>query len=119
MHPREINNPLVVFSYKDVVKFQDMAIKNYEALTNPDMSAIDSDAAFQKAQADVKFVREKVFNRDEVVAGATLLRGVLEECRRNNPENKEYVFHRNGVIGWISGYIIQAIEKNYQQQKEM
>ncbi|RYC69851.1 tetratricopeptide repeat protein [Spirosoma sordidisoli] len=118
LHPQETNKTVVQFSYKDALKFQDLAIRNYEALTNPDMSGIDSDDVFKKAQADVKTVREKIFKRDEIIAGATLLRGILEECRRNNPETKEFHFHRNGQIGWISGFIMKMIETEYQQQKE-
>lgn len=117
LHPREINTQLVKFTYKDALKFQEMAIQNYEALTNPDLSGIDGEEAMQKAQADVKTVREKVFKRDEIIAGATLLRGVLEECRRSRPDTKEFVFPRGGVIGWISGYIIQSIEKEYREEK--
>lgn len=117
LHPREINTPLVKFTYKDVLKFQDMAIRNYEGLTNPDLSSIDSEEMMQKSQADVKTVRDKIFKRDEIIAGATLLRGVLEECRRSKPETKEFIFPRGGVIGWISGYVIQSIEKEYRGQK--
>jgi tetratricopeptide (TPR) repeat protein len=118
LHPQEINKTVVQFTYKDALKFQELAIRNYEALINPDMSGLDSDEAFKKALSEAKTVREKIFKRDEIIAGATLLRGILEECRRNNPETKEFYFHRNGQIGWISGYIVKMIEKEYQQQKE-
>nr|WP_293833983.1 tetratricopeptide repeat protein [uncultured Arsenicibacter sp.] len=117
LHPREINTQLVKFTYKDAVKLQEMAIQNYDALTNPDLSGLDNEEAMRKAQADIKTVREKVFKRDEIIAGATMLRGVLEECRRSRPEAKEFIFPRGGVIGWISGYIIQSIEKEYREQK--
>ena len=118
LHPREINNALVPFSYKDAVRLQDLAIKNYATLTNPDLSGIDSDETFKKAQAAARGVRENLFTRDQLIAGATLLRGILDECRKANPNDKEFVFHRNGVIGWISGYIIRETEKDYQQTKE-
>ncbi|ADB42432.1 tetratricopeptide repeat protein [Spirosoma linguale] len=118
LYPREINSPMVQFSYKDVVKLQEMAIKNYDVLTNPDLSGFDSDELYKKAQAEVRNVRERVFKRDELIAGATLLRGILEECRQNDPDNKEFVFHRNGVIGWISGYIIRKKEEEFKAEKD-
>lgn len=119
LHPRHVNNEQVQFTYKDAVHFQEMAIKDYNALTNPDLSGIDSDATFKKAQSEVRNVRERVFkNRDDLIAGATLLRGILEECRRGGDDEKEFVFHRNGVIGWISGYIIEARAKAFKQVQD-
>ncbi len=117
LHPREVNSALVPFSYKEVLQFQQAAIQNYDALVNPDLSRIDSDVTAKKALSEAKNV-QKIFNRDQIIAGATLLRGILEEYRGNNPGENEFVFHRNGVIGWISGYIEQAREKEFRRTKE-
>ncbi len=117
LHPGEVNNSLVRFSYKDAVRFQELAMTNYDALINPDLTGIDGEATLKKAQSEAKNV-QKIFTREQVIAGATLLRGILEECRGNNPGEKEFVFHRNGVIGWISGYIELAREKAFRQTKE-
>jgi Tetratricopeptide repeat len=117
LHPDQANRELVSFSYKDALRFQALAISNYDALINPDLSRIEREADLKKAQSELRSV-QKIFTREQVIAGATLLRGIMAECQGGMPGEKEFIFHRQGVIGWISGYVEQARAASFVRTKD-
>lgn len=117
LHPGQFNNKQVAFTYNEVKRFRDMAIGDYAKLTNPNLSDIDDEKLFKKVQQSVKKLREETFNQNQLIAGATLLLGMMEEIRKND-SNKTFAFHRDGYIGWISGVIHDEIEERYKKSKE-
>ena len=118
LYPEKILDKEVTFTYKDAQLFKKLAVEDYAKLTNPDLTRIDGDETYKKAQSEIKKVKEKVFTQEQIIAGATLVEGIMDEIRKNTAP-KKYVFQREGIIGWISGYIVKAIAKGYQDTKEL
>jgi tetratricopeptide (TPR) repeat protein len=119
MHPDKILEPEVTFTYNDVKAFNKLAVEDFAKLTSPDLSRIDSDEVFKTAQSEIKKIREKVFTQEQIIAGSALLLGILDEIRKSGTaQNKKYIFQREAKIGWISGYVVRAISKGYQEVKE-
>jgi Tetratricopeptide repeat len=118
LYPEKIADNEVSFTFNDVKLFRKLAVEDYTKLTNPDLSRIDNDDVYKLAQSELKKIREKIFTQEQIIAGATLIQGILEEVRRVNPNTKKFIFQREGRIGWISGYVVKSIAKGYQDTKE-
>jgi tetratricopeptide (TPR) repeat protein len=118
LYPEKINDTEVPFSYNDAKLFLKMAVEDYSKLTNPDMSRIDSEETYKFAQSEAKKIREKIFTQEQIIGGASLIVSIMDEIRKTNPQNKKYVFQREGKIGWIGGYIVRSIAQGYQDTKE-
>lgn len=100
---------------KDVDRFSAMAIEDYEKLTNPNLSAYAPDIQ-EAAGKEAKRVREKVFNQETLIAGSIILKAIFNEfgtLTPNSSKEKEFYFNRDGYIGWITGYMVEAVKKRY------
>ncbi|HEY1056846.1 MAG TPA: tetratricopeptide repeat protein [Emticicia sp.] len=117
LHPEQILNKEVSLTYNEVKQFRERLIDDYAKATTPSLTHMDDKKAVEKANKEITRLREKTFKQNELIAGTTLLLGIMEDLRKED-EAKKFVFNREGYVGWISGYIVKAIEKDLKQKKE-
>lgn len=117
LHPGQFNDKQVTFTYNEAKRFRDMAVSDYAKLTNPILTDIDDEKLSKKVQKSIKKLKDETFNQNQLIAGSTLLLGMMEEIKKSD-SNKTFVFHRDGYIGWISGVIKDAVEEKYRKNKE-
>lgn len=114
LYPEKAKDDIVEFREGDVDRFLKAMVKNPDSLRNPDLSRLTDDAVMQAAGTDVKSTRQ--FSNTQLIAGAVILKGIMEEMNRSQPK-KNYYFLRNGVTGWISGYIANQIADGYRAER--
>ncbi|PWK26210.1 tetratricopeptide repeat protein [Arcicella aurantiaca] len=120
LHPERaaiIGRPVEV-SLDDVKKFRQMAVSNYEELINPDYGKIADPIVKQIAEEDVKLITTKLYNNQDIIAGATILETVMKEYARDGVQ-KRFYFIKGGDVAWISGYIFKIISDDYAVKKEL
>jgi len=120
LHPERaaiIGRPVEV-SLDDVKKFRQMAVSNYEELINPDYAKISDPIVKQIAEEDVKLITTKLYNNQDIIAGATILETVMKEYARDGVQ-KRFYFIKGGDVAWISGYIFKIISDDYAVKKEL
>lgn len=109
------NRIIVRFNLRDVQAFKDKILRDYR--NNGGLSRPNS-IEFRKlkgktkdrATGDISFIESRFkknkFTREWVVAGAFLLEAIVRKCCEND-FNKDFFFHRQGYIGWITGCIVE------------
>jgi tetratricopeptide (TPR) repeat protein len=120
LHPERaaiIGRPVEV-SLDDAKKFRQMAVTNYEELISPDFGKIADPVARQLAEEDVKTITTKLYNNQDIIAGATILETVMKEYARDGVQ-KRFYFIKGGDVAWISGYIFKIISDDYAVKKEL
>ena len=111
LYPQKVRESFVTFTLEDVRRLRKMATEHYDALVNPDLSSLDGDPSLKAAaEAEIKEIRDKVFNQENIIAGCLLIEGIMTEMNSSSPA-KTYYFPRYGVVGWITGYVIESVEK--------
>lgn len=120
LHPERaaiIGRPVEV-SLEDVKKFRQMAVSNYEELITPDFGKIADPAVKQIAEDDVKLITTKLYNNQDIIAGATILETIMKEYARDGVQ-KRFYFIKGGDVAWISGYVFKLISDDYLVKKEL
>jgi tetratricopeptide (TPR) repeat protein len=120
LHPERaaiIGRPVEV-SLEDVKKFRQMAVSNYEELIAPDFGKIADPIVKQIAEEDVKLITTKLYNNQDIIAGATILETVMKEYARDGVQ-KRFYFIKGGDVAWISGYVFKLISDDYLIKKEL
>jgi tetratricopeptide (TPR) repeat protein len=111
MHPQQINENFVEITQKDISDFRDEVYNGYGALIKPDLSKIMKP---DDANASIKNISRvvKTYDQKALLAGAIWLDELIQQVNTMNP-SKKLVFPRYAYVGWISGYIIDKINKQY------
>ncbi len=111
MHPEQINDNYVEISQKDIAAFREKVYSSYEALIKPDLSKTMKP---DDAHASIKNIDRvvKTYDQKALLAGAIWLDELIEQVNTMNP-SKKLVFPRYAYVGWISGYIMDKINKQY------
>ncbi|MFT3980537.1 MAG: tetratricopeptide repeat protein [Ferruginibacter sp.] len=111
MHPEQINENFVDISRKDISLFRDRVYNNYQDLIKPDLSRTMKP---EDANASIKNISRvvKTYDQKALLAGAIWLDELIEQINTMNP-SKKFVFPRQAYVGWISGYILDKIGKQY------
>ena len=120
LHPERaaiIGRPVEV-SLEDVKKFRQMAVSNYEELITPDFGKIADPIVKQIAEEDVKLITTKLYNNQDIIAGATILETIMKEYARDGVQ-KRFYFIKGGDVAWISGYVFKLISDDYLVKKEL
>ena len=120
LHPERaamIGRPVEI-TLEDAKKFKEMATTNYEELISPDYSKINDPITKQIAEDDVKLITTKLYNNQDIIAGATVLETVMKEYARDGVQ-KRFYFVKGGDVGWISGYVFKLISDDYAVKKEL
>lgn len=120
LHPERaaiIGRPIEV-TLEDAKKFRQMSVSNYEELIAPDFGKIADPMAKQIAEEDVKLITTKLYNNQDIIAGATILETIMKEYARDGVQ-KRFYFIKGGDVGWISGYVFKLISDDYLVKKEL
>lgn len=116
IHPEKSNDIFVDITTADIRSFRDLATTNYQQLINPDLSKIDDDKVFEKAKSEIEKVRT-TFDQEALIAGSTWLDALINDLNQSGPRKKLY-FARQGVVGWLTGYILKVVSDEYSRTNE-
>ena len=111
-HPERRDERLVTFNLEEIKQFKKDAIHNYDRLTNPDLSELPENI-LETVEGEVNLIRSRIFNQENLIAGAIILEALVEEYT-SSIKSKELYFARDGYVGWITGYIIETISARYE-----
>ena len=111
MLPEMIDNPVVLVTYDEVLKFSEKLYSNYGALTDSAILKTVTDPTLDKAAiaSEVKKVN-KVFDQRSLMAGTALLLKIMRQFE-GVYEKKQFFLVKNGQVGWISAYVNQNVSK--------
>lgn len=110
MHPDQIRQNQVELTPQDIADFRKLVYSDYDKLIKPDLKKLSySDA--QASQANINRVI-KTYDQKALLAGTIWLDEVIHEMNKINT-NKKFIFPRYAYVGWISGYIMDKISKQY------
>ncbi|MGB3007346.1 MAG: tetratricopeptide repeat protein [Chitinophagaceae bacterium] len=111
MHPEQIRQNHVELSPQDIAEFRKLVFSSYDKLIKPDLlSQMNADDA-QASLANISRV-VKTYDQKALLAGAIWLDEVIKEVSKVNTA-KKFIFPRYAYVGWISGYIMDKISKQY------
>ncbi len=111
MHPELIRQNYVELTRQDIADFRKQVYSNYNELVNPDLHNSMSPEDAQASLDNIKRV-VKTYDQKALLAGSIWLDEVLKQVNTENP-NKKLIFPRYAYVGWISGFIIDKISKQY------
>jgi hypothetical protein len=117
LYPQLANETYISLNLADIGKLRDMSNLLYDKLTNPDLSKISDGSTKEKAENEIKLAKE-VFNKESLSAGSLLLATTVNSIN-GGATDKKFVFARNGLTSWISGYAVQYITDGYKKLKEV
>ncbi|MEO5946638.1 MAG: hypothetical protein ABIP79_07445 [Chitinophagaceae bacterium] len=111
MLPEMLDNPVVLVTYDEVLKFSEKLNNNYESLTDAAILKNISEPSLDKVaiKNEVKRVN-KVFDQRSLMAGTALLLKVMRQFE-GVYEKKQFFLVKNGQVGWISAYVNQSVSK--------
>ena len=111
MLPEMIDNPVVLVTYDEVLKFSEKLYNNYEALSETAIVKSIADPLVDKIAiaAEARKVN-KVFDQRSLMAGTGLLLKIMRQFE-GIYEKKQFFLVKNGQVGWISAYVNQSVSK--------
>lgn len=110
-YPQNINDNYVQITGNDISEFRKMVAANYEKATQPDFKYVTN---YNVAEASKKNIAQvlKTFDRKALVAGSIWLDELVKEVNSLNP-NRKIIYPKYAFMGWISGYIIKKVTRQY------
>jgi hypothetical protein len=112
MYPELIDNPVVPVTFDELVKFNDLLLKNYPAVSDKViLKSLGSQPTQMLAdvESEVKRVNQ-VFDQKSLIAGAALLQNIMRQFT-GVYEKKQFYLVKNGQVGWISAYVNQSLSQ--------
>ncbi len=116
MYPEASQDLFVRVSPRHIQQFRKLVSNSYKEATNPNLEGI-ADTTLRKMAMENILQAQKDFPQEQLIAGLTILEGLLTEYG-STPPTKKFYYARQGYIGWITGYIIREIKREYAQLKE-
>ncbi|MBL7722905.1 MAG: tetratricopeptide repeat protein [Chitinophagaceae bacterium] len=111
MHPQQIRENYVELSRQDFADFRNLIYSKYDSLINPNLQKLLSTEDAKASLANIKRV-VNTYDQKAMVSGAIWLDELIDQVNSVNP-SKKFIFHRYAYVGWISGYIMDKISKQY------
>lgn len=112
LHPDRAGITAVPISGADVEQFKRLALTDYKALTQPDLSFITDPAVRARSEKDVSAVQSQL-NEKQLIAGALWLDAVMKQYNAIASPMR-FVFVRNADIGWVTGKFLETINHEYE-----
>lgn len=109
LHPEKAGITAVPITLQDVARFKELALTDYRALTNPDLSRITDPAVRSRAEKDVRTL-QNLLDEKQIIAGALWLDTILR-IYSSQVVPKRVVFIRNSDIGWVTGKFLETINQ--------
>jgi hypothetical protein len=116
MYPENALDPFVQVSPYAVRRFRNDVIRQYELLTAPNLAYITDEPLRKAAEDNVKRAKAS-FTREEMIAGAIILDAMVSSLT-SETSGKKFYYARYGYIGWITGYVMEAVTKEYAKLDE-
>jgi len=111
MHPEKIKDPQIELSLQDILDFQNLASTDFETLANPELSKTMTTEDAAASRANIKRVLN-TYDQKSLLAGSVWLGELIRQLNSSNP-NRKLLFPRYAYVGWISGYIMDKISRQY------
>lgn len=111
IHPEKITELQVELSLQDILDFQNLASTDFETLANPELSKSMTADNAAASKANIKKVLT-TYDQKALLAGSVWLGELVRQINSLNP-NKKLLFPRYAYAGWISGYIMDKISRQY------
>ncbi len=112
LYPEKAGKTAVPVTLTDVQRFRQLALTDYDALIQPNLTGITDLAIRDKAAQDVRNVQNQL-TRKQLIAGALLLEAAFG-AYRDKPTPKRFVFIRDSDIGWVTGKFLETINYEYE-----
>jgi hypothetical protein len=95
-------------SPEDISSFYTRATTNPTELLHQDLNTVKGITAENRPKADKEIANaSKIFNQDEITAGAILLKTFMEEMHVDG--NKKIFFSRAALYAWPQGYVTEKL----------
>lgn len=108
-HSGTKNSDWMDLSAADIDKFYEIATTDPASLLKPDLSKI---AAADRAEVEKEVNNAiKIFNQDELAAGAILLKTFMDEM--NGSRKTKIAFSRAALYAWPQGFVADMIAKHF------
>lgn len=111
MHPQLVNENYVEISAEDISSFKDRIYTDFEKLSNPDLSYIPNRETVSNSLKTISRVL-KTYDQKALISGSMWLDELVWQVNTNNP-GKKLIFPRNSYVGWISGYIMDKVNRQF------
>lgn len=111
MHPQQIRENYVELSREDFTQFRNLIYSSYDSLIRPDLWKKMNPEDARASLANIKRV-VNTYDQKAMLSGAIWLDELIDQVNTVNP-GKKFIFHRYAYVGWISGYIMDKISKQY------
>lgn len=111
MHPEKIQDNYMELTHQDITAFRQMIFSNFDKVTQPDITLVSNAADARESQKNINRVL-KTFDQKALLAGVIWLDELVQQVNSINP-GKKFIYPRYAYVGWISGYIMDKINKQY------
>lgn len=110
-YPQKVNDNYVEIRQSDITAFRNNLINNYDKITQPDFSQITDYNVSEAAKKNIAQVL-KTYDRKAMIAGTIWLDELIKEINSIKPD-KKIIFPKYAYMGWISGYLIKKVTRQY------
>lgn len=111
IHPDKIKDNYMDITHQDITAFRQLVFSSYDKVTQPDISLVSNAADARDSQKNINRVL-KTFDQKAMLAGVIWLDELIQQVNSINPD-KKFIYPRYAYVGWISGYIMDKINKQY------
>ena len=112
LHPDRAGVSAVPVSAADVEQFKRLALTDYKALTQPDLSSITDPVTRATIEKDIATVQGQL-NEKQLIAGALWLDALMKQYSTASSP-KRFVFVRSAGISWVTGKFLETINYEYE-----
>lgn len=112
LYPDKASTTAVPISAADVERFKRLALTDYRALTQPDLSSITDPVIRTKAEKDIATVQSQLTEK-QLIAGTLWLDAVMNQYN-TAASPKRFVFVRSADISWVTGKFLETINYEYE-----
>ncbi len=111
IHPDKIKENYMEITHQDITAFRQLVFSSYDKVTQPDVSQVSNAADARESLKNINRVL-KTFDQKALLAGVIWLDELIQQVNSINPD-KKFIYPRYAYVGWISGYIMDKINKQY------
>ena len=111
MHPEQIRKNQVELTLQDIRDFQNMVSTDLETLSKPDLGRVLNETDAAESMATIRKVLG-TYDQKALLAGSIWLEELISQLDKFQP-GKKLIFPRYAYVGWISGFIMDRISKQY------
>lgn len=111
MHPELIKQNHVELKQEDIANFRRLVYSDFDNLINPDLKKTLNAEDARASMDNIKRI-VKTYDQKALLSGTIWLDEVIKHINSLNA-SKKLIFPRYAYVGWISGYIMDKISKQY------